>query len=464
MSDSFTEKPTDFLAQKPYPAEPPSPATVLRPRKSSPWRYILPGVLFVVVVGVIAWVTQFMPNWRKKDGPSGPQSGNAPVALIKFPFLRAVWDRDDPDYALEQERGSGGRFDFPFENSSSTQAAELGLYKRSCDCSHLEVCLTSPAEWERYQGEIVSDPLKAKPGDWTWHKINEGDTTGFEVPAGGKGFIRVVWDGRKEIGSRLRLTVDVWHQPKGKPRERPLPDKLEVPILMAAPVMFAPPRLSLGNLGPNDSAVGEFDIWTSTRDEFDLKFADTSNPLIVQEITPVSKEECRQLENRMRKEGDVNSRIRKAHRVKVTVREKAGEKQLDQGPFYHAINFVLDGETISGPLVVASIKGDIIVGNLEDRGRADLKTFRAKDGAARDLSLWTDSQLVLEHESHTPATLEVKLEKKETTGNRAKWLLKVTVPPNTHFGPFTEESVIILRTLTTPPRFLRIPVAGHAQS
>ena len=44
-----------------------------------------------------------------------------------------------------------------------------------------------------------------------------------------------------------------------------------------------------------------------------------------------------------------------------------------------------------------------------------------------------------------------------------KWKLEVSVPPDTQFGAFPEESVIILRTQETPPRFIRIPVTGNGQ-
>ena len=43
-------------------------------------------------------------------------------------------------------------------------------------------------------------------------------------------------------------------------------DTLEVPIMMAAPILFAPGRGNIGIIGPGDSAVAEFTLWSATRD------------------------------------------------------------------------------------------------------------------------------------------------------------------------------------------------------
>jgi len=155
--------------------------------------------------------------------------------------------------------------------------------------------------------------------------------------------------------------------------------------------------------------------------------------------------------------------VRKAYHFKVTIKEQASAKQMDQGAFHHTVSFLLDNEKVPGPQIFGTVKGDIIIGNTEDRGKVDLKIFRAKEGVTRTVSLWTDDKVNLQKESQVPATLEVKLNKEEKAGNRVKWGLEVTVPPNTQFGAFPEESVVILRVMTVPPRFIRIPVTGNGQ-
>ena len=462
MSESIFDKPDDFLASKTYPtAGPQSGLPPSMKRRGNAVRYALPAILFVGIVGIIAWVIQFTPNTRstKSSHSAKADSTNTP-SVIKFPFTRAVWDKDDEDYALEIERGKEGHFDFPFENLTG-QPAEIGLLKTSCDCTHLDVCLVSDSEWQQHRQEMLQNPLAAQDGNWTWEKVTASETKGFEVPAFGKGLVRVAWNGRKSPGERLKLSVQVWHQPKGAVRERNF-DTLEVPIQMAAPLVYTPARLNVGNLGPRDNFVAEFTLWSSTRDELDLKWGDGSGPLFAYDGRALTPEECRALEKKLRAERE-NTRVRKAYRLQVNIREQAAGKQMDQGAFQHTLSLNVDGEKIVGPQISGTVKGDIIIGNHEDRGKADFKIFRAKEGVTRTFPLWTDDKVTLVKESQVPATLEIKLNKEESAGNRAKWALEVTVPPNTQYGAFPDESVVILRVETTPPRFLRIPVVGNGQ-
>ena len=104
------------------------------------------------------------------------------------------------------------------------------------------------------------------------------------------------------------------------------------------------------------------------------------------------------------------------------------------------------------------------MGNTEDRGKVDLKIFPAKEGTTKSIALWTDDKIILEPESQMPARLQVHVKKAEKNGLNVKWLLEVTVPPNSHYGAFSDESVIILRIQGTPPRFIRIPVTGTGQA
>ncbi len=426
------------------------------------FRYLLAGVLFVLLVGALAWITQFMPR-RASTSITQPVmlSGQVTPGTLKFSFTRAIWDPEDDAYALEIEKGVEGHCDFPFENTLN-QTADIGLQHTECDCSHMEVCLVDPSDWERYNRELLKDPMTAKAGDWKWTKITESDTKGFQVPASAKGLVRVQWQGRREPGYRLKLKMDVWYQPTGQVRERGF-EKLQVPTIVAAPIRYSPGRISVGNLAPGGSAAAEFTVWSSTRSMLDLQWADRTHSLFHYESKPLSPEETHALEVKLRQDG-TNTRIRRAYRFVVTVHEKADNKQLDQGPFIHPVNFLLDGDTVPGPQVLGSVKGDIVVGNAEDRGKIDLKTFRAKEGMQTTVSLWTEDQTLLELASQSPPTLGVKLTRGEKTGARLKWELEITVPPNTQFGTLPDDSVIILRTQTSPPRFIRIPVTGNGQS
>jgi hypothetical protein len=448
-------------------AFPPAPAPAAefagagrsRSRQSN-LRYVVAGAMFVVIVGVIAWVTQFTP---RRSGPIPPTPIPPPMTgPLRFAYTKPVWDKDDDEYALEQEQGKEGHADFPFENKSAA-AAQLGLMTVSCDCSYLEVALPLASEWENHVKELHDKPQAETPTSWTWTKLARSETEGFKVPPGAKGMLRVNWHGRRGNGHLLNLAIKIWHQPEEMVGQRNFED-IKVAIRMASPVRFTPVTAAVGTLSAHDTAVVHFTLWSATRDEVAITFGDQGNPLFTPQLRKFSPQECRELEKELRTLKKENTRIILAYELTVKVQEQAGGKQLDQGPFRHALTMFVDGDKAAEPTIWGTVKGDIVMGNSEDGGKIDLKTFRAKEGAALAVFLWTDDQIALQVENQTPPTLDAKLAKLESKGKRAKWQLEVTVPPDTQFGAFSAESVIILRTQTNPPRFIRIPVIGNGQS
>jgi hypothetical protein len=389
----------------------------------------------------------------------------AAAALIEFAFKSAVWDPNDTSHARETEPGEQGHFDFPFTNLSDQQV-ELGMLSRKCDCTILQVCVVErQSEWEEYHKALLKQPLEAKAGDWAWTNLKEGGP-GFTVPARAKGVVRMGWDGRKRPGTRLNLAVDVWYQPVGDLGGRQF-DKLDVPIVTTVPLRFAPLRVDVGTLGPRDSETVKFTVWSATRDA--LEFQPSSDPLFEYTSKPFTPAERANLEKDLRggpdkkdKSSGESTRIRSVYHFQVKVNERAGGKQMDQGPFYHDVVFLLEGnERFRGPKLTGVMRGDVSV----DSSKIDFDIFRAKDGKTRAVVVWTDDpNLVLDIESQLPRSLVVKLTPEGKVGGRGKWRLQVTVPPDTFYGSFTDEHVITLQTKTEPPRKIRIPLAGNAQS
>src|SRR5262245_26962188 len=99
-------------------------------------RFIFPLILFLAVIGAIAWVTQYMRVGRTKakaDGAKpGPETAAPAAALLQFDHAidayhaAAIWDPKDPTYIKEFERGQDGHYDFPFRNVSD-QPVQIGL-------------------------------------------------------------------------------------------------------------------------------------------------------------------------------------------------------------------------------------------------------------------------------------------------------------------------------------------------
>ena len=116
-------------------------------------RVVLPLVLFVAVVGGIAWVTQYLPN-----GPRSPRSvEETPNAepLLKFSTEQALFDKDDPDYGQEIETNEEGHYDFAFENISGKEL-ELGLQFKNCGCTQVE----AKVGYEPFKPMVPSDKDK----------------------------------------------------------------------------------------------------------------------------------------------------------------------------------------------------------------------------------------------------------------------------------------------------------------
>jgi hypothetical protein len=49
---------------------------------------------------------------------------------------------------------------------------------------------------------------------------------------------------------------------------------------------------------------------------------------------------------------------------------------------------------------------------------------------------------------------------RDTTPSKKTWDLRIEISPGSQSGPLSDDSVIILRTQSTPPRQIRIPVLG----
>ncbi len=466
-------KPDDFLPQRAFPAEA-AERDRLPARKASGGafsQYVLMVVLFVVIVGGIAWVVQNLPKWRTNAPAPGPEPNpnGSGKPVVEFSLTRAKWDKDS-DYVKESEKGVPGHYDFPFRNTSGAEA-ELGLFQPSCDCVSIQACLLDKYEWEKADQALKADPgmpiVYSKEPAWQELKPVREEDKGIVIPPDGCGVVRVNWNGRKDPGRPLNLTPRFWSQPKGQHSQRYDKDTLIVPIVMVNSIQYYPDRASVGTLASRTSGRAEFYIWSVTRDTPNVKVENFApDPLFDVQTRRLSDAEIPGLVKRLEAEGRGQTRIRAAYQVTVTVYEQKDGKEMDLGPFMHTLNVLLDEQPIGGgPMVTGIVRGDIEVGGTDDQGKIKLKAFAAPQGTREVVSLWSDGKVNLEVQSATPAGLEVKLSKleKETTPGRAKWRMEVVAPPDAiPAGTFADDSAILLRISSTPPRLVRIPVLGHA--
>jgi hypothetical protein len=462
-----------------------TPRPLPLPRRKLTNNFWVPVILFVLIVGGLAWFVQYLPSWRKRPStrPPGEQQ-----LVFKRPI--ALWDVNDPGYAKEVERGEPCHYDYAFDNAMAA-TVELGLFQTSCDCSYVELALLSDSEWASWQ-EIEKKRRRGEPPDdaatraFSWQTMTRSEKTGIAVPAKARGLVRVAWKSRKSEGNQLRLGIDLWTRPEDQPHLRKAL-RLETPSVVVGPALFTNATLSAGTLAAWGSSQRQVYIWSATRPQLQFEILN-NNPLIVWKAVPLSSDECRLLERAVRgkekKAGDMapparpkendpfdippgmqyNTRVRCAQRLTVTVYEQKGGRQLEQGPFQETLSIRLDGQLLSGaPTVFGRVQGEVNIPETNEQGKVALGSFPARLGFKKTIRMWTDRATGLSLVKHYPG-LRVKLDEnpKESTPTQKNWELRIEIVPGSQSGPLPDDCAVILRTQSATPRQIRIPILGTA--
>lgn len=441
-------------------------------------RYSLRAGAILVLAAGIAGLVWFIPWWHSRVPLPSPghvkESGDE---ILRFSrkeagtnMTRAVWEFDDhghdSGYERETEQNVPCYYYFAFRNVLG-EPAEMGFLQANCDCTSGDVCLLPPTEWQAIDTLLVRTPW-AEPtfGESPpWHTLSREENATFHVPADGHGLLRLRWDGRKPPGGHQKANVSFWSRSAARPKTMQT-HLLYGSIKVSLPILFDPPKASIGTLVRGETKVVEFIAWSPTRDGPQVSFQPREiSPLFQLEVGPLSAPECSQLEIKLRADGKL-TRVRAAFRVKATIREQVGDRQLDQGPFSRAIQVILDELPLESPLppITGTIKGEVEVGNVEGRDNVQLGTFPAAETRVVVVPLFTEPRFALEPVSTNPSCLKAELKHnvKGSTAQRARWDLKVTVPADAWTGPLPEASAIVLRIPGSPPRTIRLPVEGTA--
>lgn len=460
-------------------------------------RVVLPTIILLGAIAVIAWVTQYLPSWRSSPTKLPPSKTTPavyfynPVAVKpkekEEPFqlgfqkittdaqmLRMLWDYQDPKYILEFEKRDHGHYDFFFVNESD-RPAELGLNKQNCTCNDVRVSVLPADKAKRYVEEQHERKEWTAPVGTTdqealeWTKLEKDSDTIINVPPKEGGVLRLSWKGNDVKNQKLNLNVQMWFQPQGKPGERRYIDAAVFGDLVPA-VRFYPTRLQFGNLPVGKESVErEFWSWSSTRDDFNLAPAEGKNyPCIQCQVTRLSKSDFATLRDSL--SDSVNTRVRCAYKVTVTVAEKKDGKQLDMGILHQEvpIDVILDGEVnrIAPPTVVALVPSDVHVG-AKKHSSISLGTFSSQNGIRNQVfPLFTNKDITLEYVRSTPAAISASLSKKQQSGNQTVWELKLSVFGGGLISGPLEKAFVLLR-VNRPgeaSRQVRIPVEGTAES
>ncbi len=496
-----------FLAGKRYPGDTIAPAPPPPPAPTGPasrrifTRVVLPLAIFLVAIGALAWVTQYLPSRQgaRKDSDPNPTPGaKAKLDFVdeyhvaiwepeRFKAELAAWKKDgekgpppQPVYAAEYEVSSdsfqdGGHYDFEFLNPGDAPVV-VGLDHKTCQCASIEGYVLNTADYARYQ------KLKAKadPATRSRQTPNEGfpakplveeDKEGMVVPARTHGIIRLFWVGRERRDpAHLRLSIRLWVSPQGKYAERQL-TSLQVTIAYVKPVRFFPERLKIGAVSPDNPTVSEvLHCWSATRD-LDVRVAkNLDDPRFVVQVKKLETDQEREKLGEDLRAQNIYTHVRSAYRIEVTVHEQKEGKQLDLGQFRRPLDFDIKGNgdklPYTPPWVVGRVLGDVKVGTLEDDGAIDLKYIRTDQSTRASGKIWAKPGMEFEYAGFQPPVLNLKVEQprrlpKESLPNWQAWEIRMTIPAGLEPGPLPEESGIVLRVKGSD-RKIRIPLIGSA--
>jgi len=113
--------------------------------------------------------------------------------------------------------------------------------------------------------------------------------------------------------------------------------------------------------------------------------------------------------------------------------------------------------------VTGTVRGPIQVGKPPATDRVDLRVFRAEIGVEKMVEITSSVpglQLSVDHIK--PQEIGVELKEVKTKFGSKQWNLTIVVRPDTVAGPLPTDSAIYLKTNSTPPRRIRIPITGNA--
>ena len=394
------------------------------------------------------------------------------------------------------EKGSSGHHDFFFLNNSP-KTTLLGIDFKNCKCEDAQVmvldesqvpkvsvqwaithCATILAGLQR--GPLACVSLMAWEDlavpalfgfNMKWEGLDQQSKKGVPVPGKGGGLVRVRWKGKKDLRGRFLVKVRLWAEPEGKPGMHAYMD-LEVPIDYVDPIVLSSPQVNLETFNANDEKNAAVVVYSSTEGKFELYVTPVNpSPLVDLKIDELNREEIAEYQ----KVTGGDKRILSAKRVLVTVHERLSDSQrMDLGPFYRKFFVSTNKDDLEEMsfIVGGDIRGELVVGSPEDRGRVDLKTFRARSGISKTVAILAqqpdlelDTKDILIFPENLQAHMKVRLEKLSPVGgeHRNRWQLHVVLNPGFPAGKLPEGSAVFLRIAgTNPPHRIRIPVNGMA--
>lgn len=300
-------------------------------------KWIIAAVIALLLLGGgIGYVTGVLPAWwRAADSKS-----QGPVSPLR------IEEQKDP---VIGESGVEAHRDLRFQNQAN-KPLTIQLLSTDCECASV-LAWVAPDEWKGLDSQAFLK--RAAEPTLKWQTLKLGGES-FTIPPQSHGLIRVTWKAIKVGASSIGIGLSV------DDGERKLTQRFAVPVNFVAPVWFCAEgnlnvkSLDLGRLKPGSEGTAKLLCCSTTRKKFTLTPAPLSDdPRIVYGTPqPLTSEEIQALP----KTGDGDP-VLSAYRVKITVRERAGDKRFDIGPFHRSI--VYKSDVYAGHIVTTFIDGTV---------------------------------------------------------------------------------------------------------
>jgi hypothetical protein len=457
-------------------------------------------VAIMALVAGVTYLAQYGPKNVDATSDSTPLATQAPGAdkqappdlgTIAFATPKVEWTgRNEGDF----EKAKKGYHDLWFMNLSSKPTV-VGLEYKNCKCTDAAIMPLSKQQipvfnnWVGTSSATILAGLQRGPLacvslmgweylavpklfglDMQWHGLEQGKQT-VTIPPEGAGLLRIQFEGKKDLLGAFLVKAGLWAEPEGHSNRR-THGEVEVPINYVEPVLVGNNQINLETFNAGDEKTGETLVYSTTDAGFNLYATQPHpSPLINVQIEDLNNDEIAEY----KKKEILEPRTLAAKRVKVTVHERLSDaNRMDLGPFYRKIllSKAKDEPEDATLIVGGEIRGDLVVGAPEDRGRIDLKTFRAERGVNRTVtvlaqqpSLELDTKAIRVYPENLQEFVDVTLEKAKPIGSdkRNRWHLHVALKPGFPPGKFPEGTAVFLQIAgSNPPRQIRIPITGMA--
>jgi hypothetical protein len=480
-----------FLGSRKYPAEAQPPAEPLpaapggRGDGSRTARSLSPRTagtiaLFIVLIAAIAWLSQYLPSWRKQTAAKAPEQ-----SPLRFTPLATADTDPKVTYVSEFEADSPGHMEVVFENTADAPVT-LGADWKQCSCQDLKACVLKESEarplrdLERRfqqaleQGKVADRPAILAEGrtrltklvaglEGRWQPLPTDEAKGIEIPGGAAGLLRLAWRRHKDEERRLELDIRLWCIPPGKAFKERLVMAKKSTIALVPAVRLFPERLDFGKLFARGSVTKRFLYWSATRDGLSVTPTGPADPCVVCRVKAVRREEFAGLERKLDNLNKINTRIRSACMVSVTLYEEKHGKQLDTGTLIRSVpvrvTFGVEVVKAPSPVVHGRVHSEVRVVAEDDSGQIDLGPFSIKEGSTQAVRLVGRAGLTLKVDGRASAPLKVRLTPKGVVDNEANWELEVTVLPDRGLAR-DATAVLEVSSPEHAPRRVHIRVVG----